>query len=85
VSPREHARVETSHKEADMGHSTDFIRHIDINARVNDDGIAYLAAFARSRRRRRPVDPRDNQEPFADPPRTRLRRDAEVIPLQRSV
>jgi hypothetical protein len=85
VSPREHARVEASHEEADMGHSTDFIRHIDINSRSNDDGIAYLAAFAQARRRRRPGSPRDDQEPFVDPPRTRPGREAEVIPLPRSV
>jgi hypothetical protein len=40
-----------------MGHTTDFIGHIDIEPALNDDEIAYLTAFARSRRCDRPGGP----------------------------
>ena len=33
-----------------MGHTTDFIGHIDIEPSLNDDEIAYLTAFSESRR-----------------------------------
>lgn len=40
-----------------MGYTTDFIGHIDINPRLNDDEIAYLTTFSQSRRCRRPGGP----------------------------
>ena len=33
-----------------MGYTTDFVGHIDIAPALNDDEIAYLTAFSRSRR-----------------------------------
>ena len=42
-----------------MGYTTDFIGHIDITPSLNDDEIAYLTAFNRSRRCERPGGPYD--------------------------
>jgi hypothetical protein len=40
-----------------MGYTTDFIGHIDITPRLNNEEIAYLTAFSQSRRCRRPGGP----------------------------
>jgi hypothetical protein len=42
-----------------MGHTTDFVGHIDIEPALNEDEINYLTALSTSRRFRRPGGPND--------------------------